>query len=95
MRIPRDLSGQALIRHLSRAWGYRVVNRAGSHVTLETREPGKHRVVVPDHPTLRVGTLNQILRAVADHKGVTRSDLLSPLLQTEPAVLLPPTSRFD
>jgi hypothetical protein len=37
MKIPRDLSGQALIRHLSRAWGYRVVNRAGSHVTLETQ----------------------------------------------------------
>ncbi|HUP21871.1 MAG TPA: type II toxin-antitoxin system HicA family toxin [Thermoanaerobaculia bacterium] len=55
------------------------MNRAGSHVTLERREPEKHRVVVPDHPTLRVGTLNQILRAVADHKGVTRSDLLEDL----------------
>jgi len=78
MRIPRDLSGQALIRHLSRACGYRVVNRAGSHVTLETREPGKHHSGARSPDTSR-GHAGSNPRAVADHKGVTRSDLLEDL----------------
>jgi hypothetical protein len=32
---------------------------------------------VPAHASLRIGTLNAILRAVAEHKGVTREDLLN------------------
>jgi predicted RNA binding protein YcfA (HicA-like mRNA interferase family) len=48
------------------------VNQAGSHVILQTKEPTSHRVAVPAHKALRVGTLNSILRAVSDHKGVDR-----------------------
>jgi hypothetical protein len=33
--------------------------------------------VVPDHKSLRIGTLNKILRAVAEHKGVSREDILA------------------
>jgi len=49
----------------------------GSHVILETEEPSHHRLAVPDHGHLRVGTLNGILRAVADHKRVTREAILN------------------
>lgn len=79
MKLPRDLSGAALIRHLERQWGYREVHRVGSHVTVETTDPIRHRVVVPDHPYLRVGTLNSILRSVSRAKGVTRDELLERL----------------
>ncbi len=76
MKLPRDLSGAALIQHLVRDWGYRQVHRVGSHVTLETAEPARQRIVVPDHSHLRIGTLTAILNAVARHKGIPRTDLL-------------------
>ena len=79
MKLPRDLSGAGLIRHLTGAWGYRRIHQVGSHVTLESDEPSRHRIVVPDHATLRIGTLASILTAVARHKGVERDRLLAGL----------------
>ncbi len=76
MKIPRDLSGEELVKKLCRNWGYRVLHQQGSHVVLETNAPSHQRIVVPAHKNLRIGTLNAILRAVAGHKGVERSELL-------------------
>ena len=76
MKIPRDLSGEELVKKLCRNWGYRVVHQEGSHVVLETDDPSHQRIAVPAHRSLRIGTLNAVLRAVARHKGVERSDLL-------------------
>ena len=79
MKIPRDLSGQELIKSLCRDWGYQCVHQVGSHVVLETEKPSHHRLAIPDHRNLRVGTLNNILRAVAEHKNITREDILNTL----------------
>jgi predicted RNA binding protein YcfA (HicA-like mRNA interferase family) len=79
MKLPRDLSGDSLVRALCRHWGYNQVHQVGSHRVLETDKPCHQRVAVPDHKTLRVGTLNAILRAVARHKGVTRDDVIASL----------------
>jgi len=76
MKLPRDLSGEELVKALCRDWGYRRVDQEGSHITLQTEQPGHHRTAVPAHKSLRVGTLNAILRAVARHKGVTKEDVL-------------------
>jgi len=76
VKLPRDLSGTLLARHLCRAWGYTHVHQAGSHIVLQTETPGHHRIVIPAHTPLRVGTLNGILQAVAVHKGTFREDLL-------------------
>ena len=79
MRLPRDLSGAELVQGLTRSWGYRQIHQVGSHVILETDDPSHQRLTVPNHRTLRVGTLNAILRSVARHKGVTRNALASSL----------------
>jgi predicted RNA binding protein YcfA (HicA-like mRNA interferase family) len=76
MKLPRDLSGAELVKHLCRRWEYRQVHQVGSHVILETDQPGHQRIAVPEHHPLRVGTLNAILSAVASHKGVTKEDVL-------------------
>ena len=55
------------------------VHQTGSHIILDTEEPSHQRVAVPDQANLRVGTLNAILRSVADHKNVTREDILRTL----------------
>ena len=43
MKLPRDLSGRQVVQRLCRDWGYRAVNQQGSHIILQTEEPGRHR----------------------------------------------------
>ena len=79
MKIPRDLYGRELAAALCRDWGYAKVNQVGSHIILQTETPGHHRVSIPDHKPLRLGTLNAILREVAAAKKTTREALLGSL----------------
>ena len=64
-----DLSGAELVKILCKHQDYRKVNQEGSHVILETNSPCHHRLAIPVHNPLRVGTLNAILRAVAEING--------------------------
>jgi predicted RNA binding protein YcfA (HicA-like mRNA interferase family) len=70
-RLPRDLSGAGLARLLE-TYGYAVTRQKGSHLRLTTHEGGEHHVTVPNHDPLRSGTLNGILKDVAEHAGETR-----------------------
>ena len=79
MKIPRDLLGRDLARVLCANWGYQKVNQVGSHIILQTETPKHHRISVPDHKPLRIGTLNAILREVATAKGVAREEILGSL----------------
>jgi predicted RNA binding protein YcfA (HicA-like mRNA interferase family) len=79
MKLPRDLSGVELVKALCRHFGYRQINQEGSHVILQTDTPRSHRLAVPDHSPLRLGTLNAILNAVARAKGVDKRDILEQL----------------
>jgi len=79
MKIPRDLSGRALVEMLCRKWGYRQIHQVGSDIILETSDPRHHRLSIPDHHPLRIGTLNAILRAVAQNKSTSRERLIEDL----------------
>ena len=76
MKLPRDLAGRTLINALCKNWDYRIVHQVGSHIILQTATPTHQRIPVPDHTPLRIGTLNAILRLVAEHKNVTREEIL-------------------
>ncbi len=62
-KLPRDVSGDRLIRALNRA-GWYPDHQVGSHVTLRHREmPGKKLVVpVPPGQPLKPKVLHRILR---------------------------------
>jgi predicted RNA binding protein YcfA (HicA-like mRNA interferase family) len=79
MKIPRHLSGHDLVQTLCRKCGNRVVHQEGSHVVQETDEPPPQRLAVPAHKYLRIGTLNAILRTVANHKRVERHAIIESL----------------
>jgi len=79
MKLPRDVSGEHLAETLCRRWQYSRVHQSGSHIILETGEPSHQRIAVPDHSALRIGTFNSILRAVSNHKGVTREAIVATL----------------
>jgi predicted RNA binding protein YcfA (HicA-like mRNA interferase family) len=76
MKLPRDLCGQSLVKHLSKHWAYRQVHQVGSHIILQTELPSSHRVAIPAHNPLRIGTLNAILASVASHKNVAKEEIL-------------------
>ncbi|MEL6166652.1 MAG: type II toxin-antitoxin system HicA family toxin [Cyanobacteria bacterium J06628_3] len=78
MKLPRDLSGEDLVKALVR-FEYVVDRQSGSHIRLTTQLNGKHHITVPAHNPLKVGTLNAILRDVAEHFDLTRDELLSQL----------------
>ena len=56
MRLPRDLSGRDLAQALRR-YGYTVTRESGSHMRLTAQQGGEHHVTIPDHASLRIGTL--------------------------------------
>ena len=60
MKLPRDLSGEALAKML-KILGYQPTRQTGSHIRLTTYQKGEHHVTIPNHHSLRVGTLSNIL----------------------------------
>lgn len=78
MKLPRNLTGDQLIRALEKL-GYAATRQTGSHVRLSCEVPVQHHITVPLHDPLRIGTLASILAAVADANGLSRDDLLQTL----------------
>jgi len=80
LRLPRDLSGEELAVLLGR-YGYEVTRQTGSHMRLTTTQEGEQHITIPRHESLRVGTLNAILRDVAEHLDIPRQTLLETLFR--------------
>ncbi len=78
MKLPRNLGGNELAV-LLRKYGYQVTRQTGSHMRLTTEQRGEHHITIPRHKPLRVGTLNAILKDVAQHLGVERKALIESL----------------
>lgn len=67
MKLPRDLSGAELASLLAQ-FGYEATRQTGSHMRLTSRRAGiEHHITIPNHRSLRVGTLSGILKQVAAH----------------------------
>jgi predicted RNA binding protein YcfA (HicA-like mRNA interferase family) len=79
VRIPRDLNGTDLAKQL-RPFGYSVTRQSGSHMRL-TRIVGdaEQHLTIPAHKPLRVGTLRQILKDVAEQTHQSLEALLEAL----------------
>ncbi len=75
MKLPRDVSGEDLVRSLRR-FGYAPTRQTGSHVRLTSNLKGsEHHVTIPNHKQIRIGTLAQILADVASYLNLTREHL--------------------
>jgi len=65
----RVLSGQDVCRILEQH-GFQVVRQRGSHIVMQRRSDlGAMTVPVPDHPEIRLGTLQSIIR----QSGIART----------------------
>ena len=76
MKIPRDLDAADLIGVPCCHFSYTRVHQVGSHVILETNEPTHHRIAIPNHNPLRIGTLSSILNAVSAVKQIDKKEIL-------------------
>ena len=78
MKVPRDVSGAALVAALRRM-GYEKARQRGSHVRITTQECGEHHEVIPLHDPIRAKTLSSILKSVARHHSIGVQQLLHKL----------------
>ncbi len=79
MRLPRDLSGEELLKRV-RKLGYEPTRQSGSHVRLTCRgDDDEHHITIPMHSPLRVGTLNAILSDIAEHLSISKDDIIQRL----------------
>ncbi len=74
--LPRDMSGDELIRRLRWQYGYQVVRQRGSHMRLVTNIKGReHHVSVPRDSQLKIGTLHEIAHRVAAYLEINQDEL--------------------
>ena len=74
MKLPRNVSGSALLASLRRL-GYEAVRQRGSHVWIATQTNGEHHEVIPLHTPIRVKTLSSIMKSIARHHDMTVEEL--------------------
>lgn len=60
-----------------------MIRQTGSHARLETEQQGQHRVTIPMHGPLRIGTVACLLSDVASHFEVSRDELLERLFSKD------------
>ena len=78
-KIPRNISGRDLAKSLSQ-YGYQFDRQAGSHFSLKSNYKGfEHRITIPDHDFIKIGTLNNILNDVVDYLGIDKKKLIEKL----------------
>jgi predicted RNA binding protein YcfA (HicA-like mRNA interferase family) len=75
MKVPREVSGEDLARLLAKV-GYHPTRQTGSHIRLTTQIPGEHHITIPRHQSLKIGTLNNILRDVAQHLKISKDEIV-------------------
>ena len=74
MKLPRDISGNQLIKNL-KPLGYFVTRQTGSHIRLSTEQNGQHHITIPQHDPLKIGTLAAILADIAAHFNLSKNEL--------------------
>ncbi len=75
MKLPRDISGNQLIR-LLKPLGYIISRQTGSHIRLSTEQNGQHNITIPQHHPLKIGTLAALLADIALHFNLSKNELI-------------------
>jgi predicted RNA binding protein YcfA (HicA-like mRNA interferase family) len=78
MKSPRSLAAKELIK-LLKIYGYETVSQKGSHIKVTTQKNGEHHLAIPNHDPIKTGTLNAILRQVAEHLEKSKEDIFKEL----------------
>jgi predicted RNA binding protein YcfA (HicA-like mRNA interferase family) len=78
-KAPRDVSGRELAKLLNH-YGYQVARQTGSHIRLvSTYRQIEHKITIPDHQPIKIGTLNNILHDIAEYLKISKQELVQEL----------------
>ena len=79
MKVPRDVNADDFIKLLVR-YGYVVIRQSGSHIRLSKQtSKGEHVITVPNHNTIKIGTLQSIVKDVCNVNMLDIQSLYSQL----------------
>lgn len=78
MRIPRNISAKEFILTLKK-YGYEVQRQKGRHIRLITLLEGEHHITVPNHSSIKIGTLSGIISDIAAHFNKSKEEIANEL----------------
>ena len=79
-KVPRGIAGKQLCKLLGK-YAYRITRQTGSHIRLTSSFMGyEHSISIPEHNVIKIGTMNKILKDVADYLEVQKEELLDGLM---------------
>ncbi len=80
-KIPRDISGRDLA-NLLKKFGYEITRQTGSHMRLTSFiKNDAHHITIPNHTPLKIGTLSQILKEIANYLKMGKDDFIRKLFE--------------
>lgn len=80
-KIPRDISGRELAE-LLKIYGYEINRKTGSHIRLVSKfRDDEHKITVPNHHPIKIGTLNNILNDLVDYLKIDKKELINKLFK--------------
>jgi predicted RNA binding protein YcfA (HicA-like mRNA interferase family) len=80
-KIPRDISGREMAK-LIKIYGYNIVKEKGSHIRLLSNFKGsEHKITIPDHKHIKIGTLNNILNDIGSYLKLSKEQLIHELFK--------------
>ncbi len=80
-KIPRDVSGREMAKRL-KVYGYNIVKEKGSHIRLLSSFKGsEHKITIPDHKQIKIGTLNNILNDIGSYLEMSKEKLIQELFE--------------
>jgi len=82
MKVPRDIRGEHLAKLLGK-YDYVVTRQTGSHIRLTRTTKEEHHITIPKHKTLKIGTLNSIIKDVGENLRKSKEELFADLFGKE------------
>ena len=74
MKTPKNIKGLGLAKLLSH-YEYVITRQIGSHIRLTTQVNGEHHITIPSHNPLKIGTIDSIIKDIAQHLEMSKQEL--------------------
>jgi len=82
-KIPRNISGLKLAG-LLKCYNYKITRQTGSHIRLVSDyNNDEHKITIPAHNPIKIGTLNNILKDISDYLGISKGELIAKLFDNQ------------
>lgn len=83
--MPHENSARFTAEQLIKALatlGYQITRQKGSHIRLTAIiNSEEHHITIPNHTPVKIGTLNKIIKDVAEHNKLEKDRLIENLFQ--------------